>query len=249
MQFIHSYLICWFFPTIKIQPFVWFDGRCCLWKGHAASNNYTSKWIMVGCWMASLRRPVEAKADQHQWDPGQPRHQRRLRLSRQGPGEAGPRERDECGRAGSERQVPPPATGVWQRDGERGQREQRERRRGRGREQRAPGAVQSSRCGTEAECHEVLTASVASVIAVVLYSLSPPPNVAAGVCNKMKWLLMWPLSLLLFFTVPNCGKRRWERWFLVSFFTATIWIAGLSYIMVWMVSGLRHHCSTNTETD
>lgn len=46
---------------------------------------------------------------------------------------------------------------------------------------------------------------------------------------------MWPLSLLLFCTVPNCAKRRWERWFLVSFFTATIWIAGLSYIMVWMV--------------
>lgn len=63
-----------------------------------------------------------------------------------------------------------------------------------------------------------------------------PFKVPAGVCNKMKWLLMWPLSLLLFFTVPNCGKRRWERWFLVSFFTATIWIAGLSYIMVWMVT-------------
>nr|XP_057939574.1 sodium/potassium/calcium exchanger 3-like isoform X1 [Doryrhamphus excisus] len=57
-----------------------------------------------------------------------------------------------------------------------------------------------------------------------------------GVCNKLKWLTMWPLSLLLFFTVPNCAKRRWENWFLVSFFTATIWIAGLSYIMVWMVT-------------
>uniref|UniRef100_A0A3Q4HEP1 Solute carrier family 24 member 3 n=1 Tax=Neolamprologus brichardi TaxID=32507 RepID=A0A3Q4HEP1_NEOBR len=63
-----------------------------------------------------------------------------------------------------------------------------------------------------------------------------PFKVPAGVCNKLKWLVMWPLSLLLFFTVPNCGKRRWERWFMVSFFTATIWIAGLSYIMVWMVT-------------
>lgn len=65
---------------------------------------------------------------------------------------------------------------------------------------------------------------------------------------------MWPLSLLLFFTVPNCGKRRWERWFMVSFFTATIWIAGLSYIMVWMVSPVRLNQSPpdpfplNTET-
>ncbi|XP_041838722.1 sodium/potassium/calcium exchanger 3-like isoform X1 [Melanotaenia boesemani] len=63
-----------------------------------------------------------------------------------------------------------------------------------------------------------------------------PFKVPAGACNKLKWFFMWPLSLLLFFTIPNCSKRRWERWFMVSFFTATIWIAGLSYIMVWMVT-------------
>uniref|UniRef100_A0AAQ4NQR1 Solute carrier family 24 member 3 n=1 Tax=Gasterosteus aculeatus aculeatus TaxID=481459 RepID=A0AAQ4NQR1_GASAC len=63
-----------------------------------------------------------------------------------------------------------------------------------------------------------------------------PFKVPAGVFNKLKWLTMWPLSLLLFLTVPNCAKRRWERWFMVSFFTATMWIAGLSYIMVWMVT-------------
>ncbi|XP_029291440.1 sodium/potassium/calcium exchanger 3-like [Cottoperca gobio] len=63
-----------------------------------------------------------------------------------------------------------------------------------------------------------------------------PFKIPAGACNKLKWITMWPLSLLLFFTVPNCAKRRWERWFMVSFFTATMWIAGLSYIMVWMVT-------------
>ncbi|KAM6941103.1 sodium/potassium/calcium exchanger 3-like [Lycodopsis pacificus] len=63
-----------------------------------------------------------------------------------------------------------------------------------------------------------------------------PFKVPAGACDKLKWLTMWPLSLLLFLTVPNCAKRRWERWFMVSFFTATMWIAGLSYIMVWMVT-------------
>jgi uncharacterized BrkB/YihY/UPF0761 family membrane protein len=52
----------------------------------------------------------------------------------------------------------------------------------------------------------------------------------------MKWLLCWPLCLLLFFTIPNCAKPRWERWFMVSFVTSTMWIAGFSYIMVWMVS-------------
>uniref|UniRef100_A0A3Q3IP59 Sodium/calcium exchanger membrane region domain-containing protein n=1 Tax=Monopterus albus TaxID=43700 RepID=A0A3Q3IP59_MONAL len=62
------------------------------------------------------------------------------------------------------------------------------------------------------------------------------PLVPFKVPGTLKWLAMWPLSLLLFLTVPNCAKRRWERWFMVSFFTTTIWIAGLSYIMVWMVT-------------
>uniref|UniRef100_A0A4W5R6G2 Solute carrier family 24 member 3 n=1 Tax=Hucho hucho TaxID=62062 RepID=A0A4W5R6G2_9TELE len=63
-----------------------------------------------------------------------------------------------------------------------------------------------------------------------------PHRPPAGVCNKMKWLLCWPLCLLLFFTIPNCAKPRWERWFMVSFVTSTMWIAGFSYIMVWMVT-------------
>ncbi|KAM6939991.1 sodium/potassium/calcium exchanger 3 [Xenentodon cancila] len=63
-----------------------------------------------------------------------------------------------------------------------------------------------------------------------------PFKVPTGGCKKLRWLVMWPLSLLLFFTVPNCSQRRWERWFMVSFITATMWIAGLSYIMVWMVT-------------
>lgn len=130
---------------------------------------------MVGFWMASLRRPSEAKADKHQRDQSQPRYQRRLGRGRPGPGEAGPGERDGRGRARPERQVPPAAAGVRQRDGERerGQREQWEWRGGRGREQRAPGALQSSRCGTEEECHEVLVVSVGWVFAVV--PDSPPP--------------------------------------------------------------------------
>ncbi|KAF4090429.1 hypothetical protein AMELA_G00051650 [Ameiurus melas] len=63
-----------------------------------------------------------------------------------------------------------------------------------------------------------------------------PFHCPGGMCNKVKWLLAWPLSLLLFFTVPNCASPRWERWFMVTFITSTLWIAGFSYIMVWMVT-------------
>ncbi|KAL6487108.1 hypothetical protein MHYP_G00037340 [Metynnis hypsauchen] len=63
-----------------------------------------------------------------------------------------------------------------------------------------------------------------------------PFHCPAGACNKLKWLIAWPMSLLLFFTVPNCATPRWERWFMVTFISSTLWIAGLSYIMVWMVT-------------
>uniref|UniRef100_A0A3P8UVM1 Solute carrier family 24 member 4 n=1 Tax=Cynoglossus semilaevis TaxID=244447 RepID=A0A3P8UVM1_CYNSE len=54
--------------------------------------------------------------------------------------------------------------------------------------------------------------------------------------SKVKWLISWPLLLLLFFTVPNCAKPRWEKYFMVSFILSTVWIAVFSYLMVWMVT-------------
>ncbi|XP_042321421.1 sodium/potassium/calcium exchanger 3 isoform X3 [Sceloporus undulatus] len=65
------------------------------------------------------------------------------------------------------------------------------------------------------------------------YTPFDPPS---GVVEVLKWLFTWPLSLLLYFTVPNCNKPRWEKWFLVTFAASTIWIAAFSYIMVWMVT-------------
>ncbi|MGH0162942.1 UNVERIFIED_CONTAM: hypothetical protein FKN15_043829, partial [Acipenser sinensis] len=63
-----------------------------------------------------------------------------------------------------------------------------------------------------------------------------PFELPASTFNKVKWLVGWPLSLLLYFTVPNCANPRWEKWFMVTFVTSTMWIAGFSYIMVWMVT-------------
>uniref|UniRef100_A0A8C9V3Q1 Solute carrier family 24 member 3 n=1 Tax=Scleropages formosus TaxID=113540 RepID=A0A8C9V3Q1_SCLFO len=50
------------------------------------------------------------------------------------------------------------------------------------------------------------------------------------------WLLSWPLCLLLFLTVPNCTSPRWQRCFVLTFLTSTLWIAAFSYVMVWMVT-------------
>ncbi|CAL8255243.1 unnamed protein product [Lota lota] len=63
-----------------------------------------------------------------------------------------------------------------------------------------------------------------------------PFQCPGGVCNKVKWLLAWPLCLVLYFTVPNCSTPRWENWFMLSFTASTLWIACYSYVMVWMVT-------------
>lgn len=59
---------------------------------------------------------------------------------------------------------------------------------------------------------------------------------AEGIGSKVKWLISWPLLLLLYITIPNCAKPRWEGCFMLSFILSTLWIAIFSYFMVWMVS-------------
>uniref|UniRef100_A0A8C2VU46 Solute carrier family 24 member 4 n=1 Tax=Chinchilla lanigera TaxID=34839 RepID=A0A8C2VU46_CHILA len=54
--------------------------------------------------------------------------------------------------------------------------------------------------------------------------------------DKAKWVFTWPLIFLLCITIPNCSKPRWERFFMVTFVTATLWIAVFSYLMVWLVT-------------
>ncbi|CAH6849446.1 Slc24a4 [Phodopus roborovskii] len=59
-------------------------------------------------------------------------------------------------------------------------------------------------------------------------------NEAKG--DKVKWVFTWPLIFLLCVTIPNCSKPRWEKLFMVTFVTATLWIAVFSYLMVWLVT-------------
>nr|XP_019954366.1 PREDICTED: sodium/potassium/calcium exchanger 3-like [Paralichthys olivaceus] len=67
-----------------------------------------------------------------------------------------------------------------------------------------------------------------------------PFNVPDGWCMRVKWLLSWPLSVLLYFTIPDCSLPQWERWYLLTFLSSTLWIALFSYLMVWMVTIISH---------
>ncbi|XP_029020843.1 sodium/potassium/calcium exchanger 3-like isoform X2 [Betta splendens] len=63
-----------------------------------------------------------------------------------------------------------------------------------------------------------------------------PFVIPGGWCVRLKWLLSWPVSLLLHCSIPDCNLPRWERWYLVTFLSSTLWIALFSYLMVWMVT-------------
>lgn len=53
---------------------------------------------------------------------------------------------------------------------------------------------------------------------------------------RVKWVISWPLGILLYCTVPNCVRPRWHKWFMATFLGSTLWIAIFSYLMVWMVT-------------
>lgn len=70
---------------------------------------------------------------------------------------------------------------------------------------------------------------------VVSFHNSPftmPRDCIAGVL----WIVTLPTSTLLYLTIPDCRKERWKRLYMLSFVLSMLWIAGLSYILVWMVS-------------
>ncbi|XP_068572336.1 sodium/potassium/calcium exchanger 3 [Cebidichthys violaceus] len=63
-----------------------------------------------------------------------------------------------------------------------------------------------------------------------------PVRIPGSCCARVKWVIKWPLGLVLYCTVPNCILPRWHRWFMVTFAASTLWIAIFSYLMVWMVT-------------
>ncbi|XP_066924212.1 sodium/potassium/calcium exchanger 4-like isoform X2 [Clytia hemisphaerica] len=50
------------------------------------------------------------------------------------------------------------------------------------------------------------------------------------------WILSLPLVIILYFTIPDCRKPKWEAWYILTFILSIFWICIFSYVMVWMVS-------------
>lgn len=60
-----------------------------------------------------------------------------------------------------------------------------------------------------------------------------PPE---GKYAKIFWLFTLPSILLFYITIPDCRRRSLRRFYLVTFTIAVLWMAFLSYLLVWMVA-------------
>lgn len=47
---------------------------------------------------------------------------------------------------------------------------------------------------------------------------------------------MLPAHIVFFLTMPDCRKKGWENWYLVTFVVSILWMAIISYVLVWTVS-------------
>lgn len=57
-----------------------------------------------------------------------------------------------------------------------------------------------------------------------------------GFFSKLIWIFTLPSIILFHLTIPDCRKKEWRKFYLVTFTISAFWMGGLSYILVWMVS-------------
>ena len=73
-------------------------------------------------------------------------------------------------------------------------------------------------------------------VKIIDQSDESPFSMPQGFVSRVLWILALPVAFLFYVTIPDCRREKWEKWYLVSFFVTVVWIALLSYVLVWMVS-------------
>eukprot|EP01010_Urceolus_cornutus_P000611 NODE_112_length_2387_cov_1450.733533_g90_i0.p1 GENE.NODE_112_length_2387_cov_1450.733533_g90_i0~~NODE_112_length_2387_cov_1450.733533_g90_i0.p1 ORF type:complete len:682 (-),score=180.25 NODE_112_length_2387_cov_1450.733533_g90_i0:340-2334(-) len=63
-----------------------------------------------------------------------------------------------------------------------------------------------------------------------------PFIVPDGWKSRIYWLIVFPMALCMFVTVPHCKRPRFRKFYMLTFIASVLWIGGLSYVMVWMAT-------------
>nr|XP_048315907.1 sodium/potassium/calcium exchanger 5 isoform X2 [Myodes glareolus] len=82
-----------------------------------------------------------------------------------------------------------------------------------------------------------------SQLSLSLHGLShaseDPPSVFSmpeADLKRIFWVLSLPIITLLFLTTPDCRRKFWKNYFVITFFMSALWISAFTYILVWMVT-------------
>lgn len=54
--------------------------------------------------------------------------------------------------------------------------------------------------------------------------------------KRILWVLSLPVIVLLFLTIPDCRRRFWKKWYMITFLMSAVWISAFTYVLVWMVT-------------
>lgn len=54
--------------------------------------------------------------------------------------------------------------------------------------------------------------------------------------KRIFWVLSLPIITLLFLTTPDCRRKFWRNYFMITFLMSALWISAFTYILVWMVT-------------
>jgi K+-dependent Na+/Ca+ exchanger-like protein len=57
-----------------------------------------------------------------------------------------------------------------------------------------------------------------------------------NVLSQFAWVVGLPLALAWTATIPNVKRKRWERWYVLTFAMVLVWLAAMAYGMVWAAS-------------
>ncbi|KFO29671.1 Sodium/potassium/calcium exchanger 5 [Fukomys damarensis] len=54
--------------------------------------------------------------------------------------------------------------------------------------------------------------------------------------KRIFWVLSLPIITLLFLTTPDCRRKFWKNYYVITFFMSALWICAFTYVLVWMVT-------------
>ncbi|KZC12949.1 Sodium/potassium/calcium exchanger 5 [Dufourea novaeangliae] len=55
-------------------------------------------------------------------------------------------------------------------------------------------------------------------------------------CEKMWWVITWPINFVLLITIPDCRRHTLKSWYPLTFTMCIVWIATTSYIVGWVIT-------------